>query len=321
MGTKGCAVSLVLLSALVVERGALADLSPADQEIAQSWFERGYAARVAGNFGEARADFQKSYEIDHAPGTMLNMAACEEHMGRMATAWRELLRGAADARNIGRQDWAVDAEREAEQIQPTLPRLVLHLERGFSADDRRITLDGEPFPEPMVDASMPVDRGSHRVEATAPAKRLWATTFEAKDQAVSVLTVPLLEPEVAIPVVLRRPRELEAEAPPSRPRRTWELGLGVLGGVSVLAATALTVSAYATYKGAGCTAFCTSAARAAQDRAWTQADVATVLGGVGAGALLGAALLWVWDPLKSAHVEARPIAGATAIGLSLRRGW
>jgi hypothetical protein len=320
MGAKRYVIPVVLLSALVAERGARADLSAVDQALAKAWFDRGDAARLAGHYAEARADFAESYDIDPAPGAMLSIAASDEQLGRMASAWRELLRGAAEARSIGRQDWAEEAEREAERIQPTLPHFVLHLERGSDPDDRRITLDGSPFAEAMIDASMPVDAGQHRVEAAAPAKRSWSTTFEAKDEAVSLVTVPLLEPEVVVPVVVQT-REREAATPPSDSRRTWELGLGVAGGAAVLAATAITISAYVTYQGAGCSAVCTSTRQATQDRAWMQADVATVLGGVGAGALVGAALLWMWDPGRTAHVEARPIVGPTAIGVSLEKEW
>lgn len=72
----------------------LASTAAAESEQAKQLFERGRAAKTAGDLDAACTLFDESYEIERAPGTALNLAECEERHGNWQFAL-ELYEGAA----------------------------------------------------------------------------------------------------------------------------------------------------------------------------------------------------------------------------------
>src|SRR5262245_1711819 len=63
-----------------------------DLAAAEALFREARAAMQSGDFDAACAKFEESERLDKAPGTVLNLAECEEKRGRVATAWGHLRR-------------------------------------------------------------------------------------------------------------------------------------------------------------------------------------------------------------------------------------
>src|SRR5580704_6931738 len=79
-----------IAAALLVARGALADaIDPAAAEVL---FRQAREKIVAGDYGGACPLFKESLRLDPAPGTLLNLAECEERIGRLASAWEHFER-------------------------------------------------------------------------------------------------------------------------------------------------------------------------------------------------------------------------------------
>jgi hypothetical protein len=58
----------------------------ADSAAAEALFREGRDAAKHGDLETACADFAESQRLDPAPGTLLNLAECEEKLGRVASA-------------------------------------------------------------------------------------------------------------------------------------------------------------------------------------------------------------------------------------------
>src|SRR5262245_40658607 len=80
-----CRFLLVLAIALGFPTFAVADpgISPAD-----ALFRQARKTVKSGDYALALAQFQASHRLDPAPGTLLNIADCEEHLGRLSAALR-----------------------------------------------------------------------------------------------------------------------------------------------------------------------------------------------------------------------------------------
>src|SRR5262249_6273661 len=75
--------------------GALTLASPGhaqggDPAAAEALFENVREAMAGEDYATACSSFEESNRLEPAPGTMVNLAGCEEKRGRLATAWQWL---------------------------------------------------------------------------------------------------------------------------------------------------------------------------------------------------------------------------------------
>ena len=77
---------LAIAAVLAVTRIALAD--PADATEAGAAFQRGRDLARAGRFDEACVEFGKSYQLEPALGTAVNLADCLERQRQFQRAWQ-----------------------------------------------------------------------------------------------------------------------------------------------------------------------------------------------------------------------------------------
>src|SRR5450631_560862 len=75
--------SLLLILAPVMARADGADPAAADV-----LFREGRRDADAGNYALACPKFEESFRLDPAPGTLLNLADCEENRGQLTRAWQ-----------------------------------------------------------------------------------------------------------------------------------------------------------------------------------------------------------------------------------------
>lgn len=65
---------------------AVARADGSDPATAEALFREGRSAAEAGNYAVACPKFEESHRLDPAPGTLLNLADCEEHRGQILRA-------------------------------------------------------------------------------------------------------------------------------------------------------------------------------------------------------------------------------------------
>jgi hypothetical protein len=231
------------LLVVVSPRSAAAQRDPAGGE----WlFREGRALMKKGDFLGACAKLEESLRMDPAVGTLMNLAECEERLGRTASAWQ---RWGAAADQLPSQDRRRDTALErARMLEKSLARLAVKL--GSTAPtNARVERDGVELGEPSLGVPLPVDPGIHWIVVTAPGRegREVEVRLDAGDRRVVEVEpgAPTPNPRTAprlvaaelippLPIVIERP------TPPAPPRRlrTTALGYGLVAGGMASLATA-----------------------------------------------------------------------------------
>jgi hypothetical protein len=150
----------------VVPRSASAQqaLDPAGGE----WlFREGRALMKKGDFLGACPKLEESLRLDPAVGTLMNLAECEERIGRTASAWQRW--GAAADQLPAKDKRRETALSRARTLEKSLARLVVKL--GPNApSNAQVTRDGVGLGEPSMGVPLPVDPGIHWIVVTAPGR-------------------------------------------------------------------------------------------------------------------------------------------------------
>lgn len=118
----------------------------------------------SGDYSTACDKFEQSQRLAPAPGTLLNLAACNEKIGRLATAL-ESLRAARDLLlpTDARHDYL---KEQLAALEPRVPQLTIHLlERPQNV---RVEIDNEGAPLELLGNPIHLDPGRHVVVVNAP---------------------------------------------------------------------------------------------------------------------------------------------------------
>lgn len=300
-----------------------------DKVAAEALFEDGRRLVAAGKLAEACPKFADSERLDPSPATLLNLASCYEKVGRTATAWATYREAASAANAAGRAEYVTTAQRHAEALAPRLARLTVQVQHPVAG--LQVSQDGAHIDVHALGVPIPIDPGSHTIEANAPGYKAWASTVNvAQDGAQASITIPDLEPlptpeaptpPVAAPVPVPSPVVSPSPAPVTPAPEAAHAGSGqrvtgvILGAVGVVGlglAGVFSVVAKNDYNGsltncqAGNASLCNTTGVSQRSTARTYGDVASVAVAVGAAALAGGLVIWITAP--SAERPPPPIA-------------
>jgi hypothetical protein len=167
----------VLLALALAPVGARAE---SHSPRADALFREGRAAAQAGDFQTAYAKFDESERIEPAPGTLLNLADCEEHLGKLLAA-REHFDLAASAFPV-RDARHAFAARRAALLEERIPRITLRLAAGAPAGTT-VRIGANVLDPTALARPVRVDPGTVTVVVTAPgrADRTYAWTVGERD--------------------------------------------------------------------------------------------------------------------------------------------
>jgi hypothetical protein len=318
MGMRSAPVSLVALAFVVALSGAaLAQAPPAgnDKVMAQALFEDGRKLAGEGKYAEACPKFADSQRLDSSPSTLLNLANCWEKLGRTATAWATYKEAESAASATKRLDYMATAERHASALAPVLARLTVGVQQAV--DGMQLKRDGSLLGAAEWGAAIPIDAGSHTLEASAPGYKRWVSKAEVpRDGAQVTVTVPPLEtmpseasarpaappmtnaPSVAPVAAAPVPPEARPSGHPQRVIGWVTGGAGVVGlGFSgVFAVVAYNKNQDSLKDCPNNPNVCSAAGVSRRNDALFAGDVATVAFGIGAAALAAGIILWLTAP-------------------------
>ena len=147
-----------------------------------------------GRYAEACPKFEASQQLDPGLGTLLNLADCYEKLGKTASAWAEYRDAIPLARAAGSKVRLDLATSRAAALESRLSKLTIRVSSATSAvPGLEIRRDGAVVLQAELDSALPVDPGSHTLEASAPGKQRWSTTVQiAADTPNVVVEVPAL---------------------------------------------------------------------------------------------------------------------------------
>lgn len=223
----------------------LASASPARADgepdpAALTLFRSGRALVAAGNWDAGCDKMEQSLKRYAAAVTLLNVARCDEHFGRWATAWSRYERALVIARGEreARADLIPIAEEGARRLLPKLPRLLVRIETAAAV--ATVTVRGKEFP---IDDALPLDPGAYIVVVRAPGYADEIRAVQIEEGRTEEMRVALKVAATAAPI-LPMPRAPLDDAGRKRSGVSpWIVAAGGVGFVLGGAAVAIAVDA------------------------------------------------------------------------------
>lgn len=303
---------LALVVLLLV--GTTASAQPNKPEGARL-FEEGRALASEGKFEEACARFQRSLELDRAPGTALNYGDCLENLGQLRKAWHMYDEAARDFER-DRDARARFARERADAVAARLAIVVLKIAEP-TIDGLVIKIGTQSVP-PAAEIRERIEPGEIDITVTAPGREPFTSSARGISGAQVIVEVPVLA------TILGAPRPAPAPAEDGRRSRSRVRLAGIVtgaGGVFLIGSVALGLSARAVYADADCmdTAMglvCSAAGAAEVDTAGTRADIATGLAIAGGLGVVGGVVLYLTAPRERLSVA--PTMTSGSVGLAVR---
>lgn len=316
--------------AVIVVIGLVARIASADGSEADTAFKKGRELLKDGKYAEACEQFERSQQLDPALGTLFNIAQCDEHIGKLASAiaaYREVVsRDTKAERRAAANDLA-------QKLEPRVPKLVVKVPP--TARNAAVLVDGKHAFQ--ANTPIEVDNGSHTVEVRADGMKAFTTSATIADEGKTVTVTATLVPGTdptppagtgsAVEPKQHEPVDTGEE---HSPRKKYAIGALAAGGAMVI--TGAVYGALASSKWKDAKAVCggqtcatqTLADQASQigDDARSKANISTVLFAVGGVAATVGVVLWLTAPSESPAaqhtlaVSARASSNAGAVVLS-----
>ncbi|MDP9149800.1 MAG: hypothetical protein M3O36_07690 [Myxococcota bacterium] len=161
----GCAA----FAAVFPSANARADES-ADTAAARLLGWDGVTLADSGNCNQAVDKLLRAEKLHHVPTTAGRLGECEVELGKLVDGTERLLRLVREALPVGAPAAFSEAILRAHAVlERALPRVaVLRISVHAPPGVRfRLTVDGEPLPDALIDNQRPTDPGAHRVELVA----------------------------------------------------------------------------------------------------------------------------------------------------------
>jgi len=167
----------------------------ADKALATELFNSGRVLMSTGHLAEACAQLERSQSLDPATGTLLNLAVCHEKIGRTASAWAEFQDARILAQRDGRDDRVTLADEHLRTLQGKLCRLTIVVPPDVANADLQVRRDGGLLPREAWGVALPVDPGTHDVEASAKGNKPWSSLIDVTEtDCMQTVTISAMVP-------------------------------------------------------------------------------------------------------------------------------
>lgn len=237
-------LGIALSVAAVFAPGVASAQDPSAAAAADVLFKQGRQLHDEKRYAEACPKFAESYRLDPATGSLLALASCHEAEGKLASAWAEYNEVAERAKRDGQQDRVEIARQRAAVLEPQLAKLVINVVPGAAASSLVIKRDAVVLGGGAIGVPLPVDKGEHVIEASAPGYRSFSRRITIADGATQVMTIPKLVEEqtaaIAPAPAAAEPKPAEpkpsepARATPEKPREESGSALRPIGIVAIV---------------------------------------------------------------------------------------
>jgi len=166
--------------------------SAGNKAAAEAIFEQGKLLMQSGDYTQACLKFEASQKLDEGIGTLLYLADCYEKTGRTASAWAMFKEAASMAGAQGQDSRQKLATQRAKSLEPGLVKITIDVAKGDeSLLGFEVRNDGVTVPSVQFGSPFPIDPGEHRIEASAPGKRIHTDVVNVT-KGVGRVAVPLL---------------------------------------------------------------------------------------------------------------------------------
>ncbi len=170
-----------------------------DPAAADALFQKGREAAEKADWTTACPKFAESQRLDPAPGTLLNLADCEEHLGQVASA-HEHFKTALETLSAN-DDRIPFARSHLAALEKSIPHLTLNAAPDLPAD-AKVMRDDVQLGSASFGLAIPVNPGTHMIVVTAPGHKEKRTTITLKVGEAETLTLRAGDVEAIAPVVV-----------------------------------------------------------------------------------------------------------------------
>jgi hypothetical protein len=222
-------VSLLVSVALLTQVGVARAAEPVDdseRNAARNLAEQGRDAFDKGDFARSLDLFHRAYDLVQAPTLALYEARSLAKLGRLVEAEEAYLRAIRAQLGPGAPEAfrkAVrDAGSEALQLGPRVPKVTIVLAGpGAQLPELRVTLNRERVKSALLGVEMPIDPGTHELEAQSPGGEVARVRFAIDERERKTVELRVSAPaSVSRPAV--RPTPRPTPTPSSAPRSSPE---------------------------------------------------------------------------------------------------
>ena len=166
-------------------------VDPATGKRASDLFRAGRAAAAAGDDKTACERFAQSDALQPAPGTQLNLGACEAKQGHLLAAREHFRKAGAEFKpDDVRRAVAINS---ANDLTDRLPVLTVHAADGVPAGVQ-VTLDGAPLDLKVLEHGIELDPGTTKLVVTADGRKPREYEVVLKEAEKRDLSVDVGEP-------------------------------------------------------------------------------------------------------------------------------
>jgi hypothetical protein len=305
----------------------LAFAQKSEAAIAEALFQDGRRLFTSKKYDEACPKFEESYRLAPKLGTLLNLATCHDAQGKTGSAWGELTEAITLAKDANELDRVAYARKLLDDLDQRLSKLVLDV--PFPVEGLEVRVDGRPLSAATYRTSLPLDPGTHIIEAKAPGHEPWTKDVDVpKGPSSTVVEVPAL---VALPSAKPEPSTPPpTKAAPAQPSESsgngqavagWIIGGAGLVGIGVGSVFGLMTFSKQGDSDAFCEGVrCTQEGVDLREGASTTATISTIAFAVGGAAVAGGLVLVLTaggDTPQAASAYIAPLGSPDGGGLLL----
>ncbi|MBK6516110.1 MAG: hypothetical protein IPG04_18925 [Polyangiaceae bacterium] len=193
-----------------------------DPAAADALFKEALALLDEGKWSEACPKFKASFDFDPSVSTLINLARCSEHDGKLATAWGQL----AEAQRLNldapagprRSQLEAHIKKLSDALSTRLPRVRLVLAGAAPQAEVAMARDGVALPASALGQALPLDPGEHVVSVAAPGYVTAETRFTILEGQSLDVTLEIKRATSEVGPALMPPLEV---APVPEPPARW----------------------------------------------------------------------------------------------------
>ncbi|TKD08827.1 PEGA domain-containing protein [Polyangium fumosum] len=228
------AVSALLIVSVCPGR-ALGEDKPRDPAAAEALYLSGRKLVTDGNWAEGCAKFEASMELNPAASTLINIAKCREHEGKLTQALVDYRR----AVQLNQDTLGEERKKQLEQvakdgIAEIEPRLA-HVELVVNArpEGLEVVRDGIRLPLAALGETIPLDPGKHMFEASAPGFETIERNIEIAEGQKARVELALVPAAAVAKTPASPPTDKPKPPPASGGVPAWAFVAGGLGLAAV----------------------------------------------------------------------------------------
>jgi hypothetical protein len=153
-------------------------------------FREGRALLVAGRLVQACPKLEQSQQLEPRLGTQLNIAFCQERLGKLRTAWSAFQEAASTARREGDLPRERFARARVDALAPRVPWLEVRAAVAEGSERLTLSLDGAKLAPRSWSQGLPVDPGPHVLIASQDGEEYWRTTVVLGESERASVNIP-----------------------------------------------------------------------------------------------------------------------------------